>query len=184
MQDASGVWHTDTLYHIIDATDPAKHGFSVLHVPQGTYNKMRFTFGVDSTMDNHRDPTTFGQDNDLASVNHQDMYWQWGELFIQLHARRLLPACYRGQATSRYSFHMAGTKAPFTIEFPFANKTFGGTQTNLHVNFNAKQIWQDPGVYDLNTNPNDSGHGVNDGLSARLSASIKEGVFTLKSVGN
>jgi hypothetical protein len=110
------------------------------------------------------------------------MWWSWTNSAIQYKIGGEFRSV-SGQTMS-YSFHMGGKNCQFTKTISFAQpiefKT--GIAKTLNLKFDAKEIWENPLIYNFDTDPTQSGHGPNDPLAKKLTNNVADGVFSLQSI--
>ncbi len=134
-------------YHLLKQSDPSSMTFEIAEVPNGTYNSVTFTIGVDSARN------TQGAQTGALDVNN-DMFWSWNTGYIMLKMEGTSSSS--TQADNILQLHMGGFSGTnsvlrtVTLSFP-QDMAMNNTQQHMHVTANMLKMFGDVNIIDFAT---------------------------------
>ncbi len=160
-------------YSLIDAANPTTSNIAINAIPNGSYTKIRFKLGVDSTR-NH----SGAQDGGLDPVNGMIWTWNTGYIFFK----------HEGAYTKtnlqqeNLLFHYGTDKALANVEIPLSGFEINGNSKKLNIAFNLNALYATPNVIDFNVNNNQQSSSPSDGAWITKMKANFANAFSLKSV--
>ena len=97
IKDDGSVWTQEESYYLLDVNDANSLSINITDVPEGMYNAIEITFGVDSTRN-----VSGAQTGALDVVN--GMFWSWNTGYIMLKAEGVSPNADGGT----FAYHLGG----------------------------------------------------------------------------
>lgn len=137
LKDKNGNWWAQPeSYYIVDHSNAASMLIEIDNVPNGAYEAISFTFGVDSARN-----VSGAQTGALSAANA--MFWSWTTGYIMIKAEGLSPQSSFGN----FSFHLGGftgpNKAVHTRDQNFS-ESIDITETSTHtayIRVNPSKLW-------------------------------------------
>ncbi|MBA2611253.1 MAG: hypothetical protein H0U95_04725 [Bacteroidetes bacterium] len=163
-------------YHIIKHVERVT-SFTVLNLPEGSYDQIEFLIGVDSVRN-----ISGSQTGDLSPDSL--MFWDWstGYIFFKLEGQ------YKNTTTpiaDFYAMHIGGFAAPDNFikkcTFNLTNKLIAekNKQSKVFYNTSINEIFTNPNIIDFNTY-----HSVGGGRKSRDLSDNYQDMFTIDHIEN
>lgn len=128
-------------YELVNAFNASTCSFDFNKVPNGTYQRMRFVVGLDSTT-NH----TLTNNADLDASNGMVWSWNTGYIFLK-HEGRYLDA---GGVEKPLLFHFGTDAAATLVEVPINNLTVKGNIKPVNLQLDVEKLYTAVDTIDFN----------------------------------
>jgi|GEM_PF-1128253 hypothetical protein len=115
--------------------NPRQKDYNLGSLPEGVYNGLRFTLGLDSVT-NHGDPTVFEAGNPLA-IQTPSMHWDWnsGYLFMKIEGKVDTTSKGTGAPVTEFFYHFGMDTMKRTISVPIKFSVSASSNNGVHLKF-------------------------------------------------
>ncbi len=131
----SGTNASVSYYKLVDQGDTSTCHFTLNSIPNGTYDSIRFTLGIDS-LNNHSGP----QEGDLDPILGMLWAWKTGYTFFK-HEGMYIDDTGK---LSIFVYHYGTDYARTTVTLPLSNFTLSGTQKTATIKFDLNKLYSSP----------------------------------------
>lgn len=168
LKNETGTWVNLGNYHLIDIENLTSGNMNITNVPAGTYSRIRFFIGVDSTAN-----SSGAQEGALNPAN--DMFWSWntGYIFFRLKGK------FNGN--NALSLDIGGLANLSVVECDLSLFRQQAKAIAINTEFNLADVFTTPTNYSLRTMPAMIHSASSEGAPV-LRDNIETGVFTITSV--
>lgn len=135
-------------YFLVAEKLPASKKFTIENVPQGTYRKIKFLIGIDSTRN-----VSGAQTGALDPAN--GLFWDWNTGYIMVMAEGKSPNSQDGL----FAYHLAGFKGPnkalrfVTLSLPEDITVSASHKHGLHMICDVLELFKSPNLVKMATMP-------------------------------
>lgn len=147
MNKTSGNFAESESYHLLNHADANSLSFNLSDVPNGTYNSITFTIGVDSLRN-----VSGAQTGALDPAN--GMFWSWNSGYIMMKLEGVSPKS--TQSGNMLKYHIGGFSGTYntvktvTLSFP-QTITVDGNNKKVKLTANVLALFSNPNTINFAT---------------------------------